>query len=149
MSQAWRSQDRFPIRWIFFNLLNPFSCTMALGSTQPLTEVSTRNLLESKEWPARRADNLTAICEPNVSKTWEPQHLTTLWASTSYYRDSFTLPYMELLRSVVSWIDLYKTPIMNLNLFCNVNTFPLSDEKLFHTLKGGITNKQDNKNNWT
>jgi hypothetical protein len=28
----------------FFNLSNPSSRTMALGSTQPLTEMSTRNL---------------------------------------------------------------------------------------------------------
>jgi hypothetical protein len=39
---------------------------MALGSTQPLTEMSTRNLLEGKGRPARKADNLTAICEPIV-----------------------------------------------------------------------------------
>jgi hypothetical protein len=29
---------------------------MALGSTQPLTEMSTRNLPEGKEQPARKAD---------------------------------------------------------------------------------------------
>jgi hypothetical protein len=39
---------------------------MALGSTQPLTEMSTRNLPEGKGRPARKADNLTAICEPIV-----------------------------------------------------------------------------------
>jgi hypothetical protein len=50
----------------FFNLLNPSSRTMALGSTQPLTEMSTRNLPGDKEWPARKADNLTIICEPTV-----------------------------------------------------------------------------------
>jgi hypothetical protein len=37
-----------------------------------------------------RADNLTAICELIVSKMWEPQRLSTLWASTACYRDSFT-----------------------------------------------------------
>jgi hypothetical protein len=36
---------------------------MALGSTQPLTEMSTRNLPGCKEQPARKADNLTAICK--------------------------------------------------------------------------------------
>jgi hypothetical protein len=35
---------------------------MALGSTQPLTEMSTRNLPGGKEQPARKADKLTAIC---------------------------------------------------------------------------------------
>jgi hypothetical protein len=39
---------------------------MALGSIQPLTETSTRNLPGGTERPAREADNLTAICEPIV-----------------------------------------------------------------------------------
>jgi hypothetical protein len=39
---------------------------MALGSTQSLTEVSTRNLPGDKGRPARKAKNLTAICEPIV-----------------------------------------------------------------------------------
>jgi hypothetical protein len=39
---------------------------MALGSTQPLTEMSTRNLLGGKGQPARKADNLTANCEPII-----------------------------------------------------------------------------------
>jgi hypothetical protein len=39
---------------------------MALGSTQPPTEMSTRNLPRGKGRPARKADNLTAICEPIV-----------------------------------------------------------------------------------
>jgi hypothetical protein len=38
---------------------------MALGSTQPLIEMSTRNLPGGKGRPAgAKADNLTAICEP-------------------------------------------------------------------------------------
>jgi hypothetical protein len=39
---------------------------MALGSTQPLTEMSTRNLPGGKGGPARGYDNLTAIYEPIV-----------------------------------------------------------------------------------
>jgi hypothetical protein len=39
---------------------------MALGSTQPLTEMSTRNLPGNKERPARKFDNLTVICEQIV-----------------------------------------------------------------------------------
>jgi hypothetical protein len=38
---------------------------MALVSTQPLTEMSTRNLPEGKERSARKAD-LTTICELTV-----------------------------------------------------------------------------------
>jgi hypothetical protein len=76
----------------FFNLPNPSSCTVALGSTQPLKEMSTRNLPGSKGKLVRKADNLTAICEPIIWKMWEPQCLTTLRAFTACYRDSFTLP---------------------------------------------------------
>jgi hypothetical protein len=39
---------------------------MALGSTEPLTEMSTRNLPGGKGRPAHKVDNLTAICEPIV-----------------------------------------------------------------------------------
>jgi hypothetical protein len=39
---------------------------MALGTTQPITEKSTRNLPEGKGRPVRKADNLTAICLANV-----------------------------------------------------------------------------------
>jgi hypothetical protein len=39
---------------------------MALGSTQPLTEMSTTDILGGKARPARKADNLTAIFEPIV-----------------------------------------------------------------------------------
>jgi hypothetical protein len=37
---------------------------MALALTQPLTEMSTRNILGGKGRPARKADNLAAIYEP-------------------------------------------------------------------------------------
>jgi hypothetical protein len=44
---------------------NPSSRTTALGSIQPLTEMSTTNLPGGKGRPAREAD-LTTICEPIV-----------------------------------------------------------------------------------
>jgi hypothetical protein len=37
-----------------------------MGSTQPLTEMSTKNRPGGKGRPARKADNLTAICEQTV-----------------------------------------------------------------------------------
>jgi hypothetical protein len=43
----------------FFTLPNSSSRTMALGSTQPLTEMRTRNLLGGKRRPTREADSLT------------------------------------------------------------------------------------------
>jgi hypothetical protein len=50
----------------FFNWPNPSSRTMALGSTQPLMEMSTRNLLGGEGRPAHEAHKLTAICTPVV-----------------------------------------------------------------------------------
>jgi hypothetical protein len=50
----------------FFNWPNPSSRTMAMESTQPLAEMSTRNLPGGKGRPARKADNLAVICEPIV-----------------------------------------------------------------------------------
>jgi hypothetical protein len=49
-----------------FNLPNPSSRPMALGSTQPLTEMSARNLPGGKGRPVSETDKLTAICEPIV-----------------------------------------------------------------------------------
>jgi hypothetical protein len=51
---------------------------MALGSTQPLTEVSNRNLPGGgggKERPARKAGNLIAICEQTVFNS-SPGHIS-------------------------------------------------------------------------
>jgi hypothetical protein len=39
---------------------------MALESTQPVTEMSTRNLPGGEGRPARKADNPNVICEPIV-----------------------------------------------------------------------------------
>jgi hypothetical protein len=70
---------------------------MALGSTQPLRDMSTNNIPGGKWWSARKADNFTAICEQIVQKMCEPQHLTILWASTAC--NSFVMP-----------IDQYENP---------------------------------------
>jgi hypothetical protein len=66
MLQAGTLPVRVPDVVDFFNLPNPFSCTMALGSTQHLTEMSTRNFPGAKKRPVSRADNLAAIYTPNV-----------------------------------------------------------------------------------
>jgi hypothetical protein len=50
----------------FIGFFNSSSHPMALGSTQPLTEMSTRSLPGGKGWLACGADNLTSICEPVV-----------------------------------------------------------------------------------
>jgi hypothetical protein len=67
MLQAGKSPVRVPDEVdFFFNLPNLSSRTMALGSTQPLTEMSTSNIPGGKKRPARTTDNLATICEPSV-----------------------------------------------------------------------------------
>jgi hypothetical protein len=55
---------------------------------------SNRNEYQESSWakgrPARKADNLIAICEPIILKLWKSRRLKTLWTSTAGYRDSFT-----------------------------------------------------------
>jgi hypothetical protein len=72
---------------------------MVMGSTQPLREMSTRNIPGGKGRPVHKADNLT-ICETIVYKMWEPQHLTALWASTACYRETFTYFYFFIIISI-------------------------------------------------
>jgi hypothetical protein len=86
---------------VFFDWRNPPSRTMALGSTQPLTEMNTRNVPGGKELPARKADDLTAICEPIVYKMCELRRPTTLRASTACCRDSFTFNFYPYFASYV------------------------------------------------
>jgi hypothetical protein len=81
MLQVGRSPVQVPDEVDFLNLPNPSSRTMALGSTQPLTQMSTRNLPGDKK---RR--HLSAEC----LKMWEPQPLATVRASAVCYRDKFT-----------------------------------------------------------
>jgi hypothetical protein len=79
---------------------------MTLGWTQPITEMSTRNLPEVKGRPARKADNLTAICEPIVYKVWEPRRLANLWVFMACYRDSFTFCLLMILEYVTYLVKL-------------------------------------------
>jgi hypothetical protein len=66
MLQAGRSPVQVPDEVEFFHLPNLSSRSMALESTQPLTEMSTSSLPGGKKRPAPRADNLPVIYEPNV-----------------------------------------------------------------------------------
>jgi hypothetical protein len=99
MLQAGRSPVRVPDEVDFFKLPNPSSCTMALGSTQPLTEMSTRNL------PGVKSCRCTGQTTLPPSTSQMPENVG---ASTSYnpkgpdglYRENFTFSSMLTLSKV-------------------------------------------------
>jgi hypothetical protein len=67
MLQARKSGVRVPMRSLhFLNWPNPSSRTMVPRSTQILTGWVSGIFMAGKTRPARKADNLIAICEPNV-----------------------------------------------------------------------------------
>ena len=73
-----------------FHWHNPSGRTVALGSTQPLTEMSTRNI--SWRVKAARCIGLTTL-PPSCAdclEIWEPQYPGTLRACPGLYRDCFT-----------------------------------------------------------
>ena len=64
-----------------FHFHNPSGRTMVLGSTQPLTEMSTRNISWGQRQPVRRVDNLiTFMCwlcgNLGASNSWNPLDLS-------------------------------------------------------------------------
>jgi hypothetical protein len=117
MLKALRSRVRVPMRWIFFfKWPNPSSCTMALESTQPLTEISTRNLPGGKEQKRQRERlyyntcyNITGfiICllslyAPNIL-LWQLQScqnsataVETLYPTTEIFLTEMTWCYIQI-----------------------------------------------------
>jgi len=57
-----RSFDPSWCHWKFSLSLNSSDRAMVLGSTQPLTEMSTRSNSWGLKWPVRKADNLPPSC---------------------------------------------------------------------------------------
>jgi hypothetical protein len=73
-----------------FNLPNPPGRIMAPGFTQPLTEMSIRNVPGVTALPEFEADILTAICETILKTVWDPRFLFNLWTSMTFHKESFT-----------------------------------------------------------
>jgi hypothetical protein len=86
MLQAGRPRVRFPMSSSdFFDLSNPSSCIMALGSTQHVTEMSTRNVPGGG---GVKGDRCVRMTTSSPSMNILSRRLTTLWASAACYRDS-------------------------------------------------------------
>ena len=94
-----------------FHWQNPSSRTMALGSTQPLTEIGTENISWGWRRPVCRADNLSPSCA-NCFEMWELQTAETLMACPGLFRDLFTFTMgvchlKIILIKVISWCLLF------------------------------------------
>jgi hypothetical protein len=73
---------------------------MALGSTQPLTEMSIRNLPGGLRRPARKSHNLTAICEPIVQRKFGGLDVSHPFGPSRTVT-GIVLPYIPLVRGAV------------------------------------------------
>jgi hypothetical protein len=81
----------------FLNLPDPSSCTMTLGWTQPLTELSTRNIPGGVKggWRVRLTSLLPSVSQ--LSRRCGSLDLSPLWAFMAYHRDSFTFTYIIMM----------------------------------------------------
>jgi hypothetical protein len=76
----------------FFSDISPSDRTMALGSTQLLVKMSTRNIHGSKGGRCVRlttSPTLRAECQ----EIWEPKPPGTLWATPGQLRESYTFTF--------------------------------------------------------
>jgi hypothetical protein len=103
---------------------------MALASTQPLTEMSTRNLPGGKGRPAGKTDNITAICEPIVLKIWEPYNRMGLHGLLQGQLYLFGSDFKNYVRSSVSICFKINSNIINsvnillstaVNMMCTIS----------------------------
>jgi hypothetical protein len=101
---------------------------MALWSTQSLAEMSTRHILRVKGRPARKADNLTAICEPisrkceslNFSQPNGPPRSVTGITLLYFYLLFYALLVSVLLVIIFSLVYIYRYARRSDTLLCSV-----------------------------
>jgi len=86
-----------------FHWHNPSGRTMALGLTQPLTEMSTRNISWGLRRPVRRADNLTTLM---CRLSWN-LGASTFWNPKDLSRPVMGLLYLFLLKQLIFFFYFY------------------------------------------
>jgi hypothetical protein len=119
---------------------------MALRSTQPPKDISTRNLAGGKGWLTHKADKLTANCESIVYKMWEPRRLTNLRPPRPLSRISLPLTFLHYTHKKYNWLKRSEVGdqqmISAVPIHLHRSGHPLSTEGCFrnmgvrhHTLK--------------
>ena len=128
---------------------------MAVGTTQPLTEMSTRNISWGWRWPVRRADNLTTfMCRLSwnlgASTSWNPQGLSRPVMGLLYllpltsagikndWSPSYTIPYafMACVRKSLLFLLLFSNLLYSRFSFSEAiflsNNLPLNGKWMLH-----------------
>jgi hypothetical protein len=131
--QAGRPQVRFSIVSLKFFIDNSYSRTVALGSTQPLTEMSTRNISWRLRRPVRRADNLTTLmCRLSWnlgdSTSWKPQDLSRLveglvYVLRMYFVTCRPRPAFSILCNISNFTNLWLLLLHISKISLNRNSF--------------------------
>jgi hypothetical protein len=88
----------------FFRDISPSDRSMALGSTQPLVKMSTRNISGGK---GGRCVRLTTSppSRAECHEIWEPKTPGTLWATPRLLRDSFTFTFTYCYDAVAQLVE--------------------------------------------
>ena len=114
-----------------FHWHNPSGRTMALGWTQHLTEMNTRNISWGQSWPVHRADNITIfMCQLSWnlgdSNSWNPQGLSRHVMGLLYL--SLIIPLVGNRVPSVEGSFVFLSPVLSLSeyLFCHARFEVLS-----------------------
>jgi hypothetical protein len=79
----------------FFSVVSPSDRSMALGSTQPLVKMSTRNIPVGKGGRCVRL-TISPPSRAECQEIREPKPPGTLWATLGLLRDCFTFTFMGI-----------------------------------------------------
>jgi hypothetical protein len=79
---------------VFFSDISPSDHSKALGSTQPLVKMNTRNIPGGKGGRCVRLITSPPSCA-ECQEIWQPKPPGTLWATPGLLQDSFTFTLME------------------------------------------------------
>ena len=90
----------------FFSEVSPSDRSMALGSTQPLVKMSTRNIPEGKDGRCVRLTN-SQFSRAECHEICGPKPAGSLWAKPDLLRDSFNFLYFLYEHIDMAYFNIY------------------------------------------